>query len=133
MLHKYLAYLELDIIPQSTVDSGDFCRVIAFLFDDRNGLRHVSLFSEWYLKIFESIEDMESLRKILSSFKHCTQLISIAFCRCVFSDRSYNDRETISIESDFRKWLNDNTHLTFEKNFYLECDKDNKVLKLWLG
>ena len=65
MLHSYLIFLELNNMDESQVDSGDFCRVIAFLFDNRNSLRHVTLFPAWYLQIFESIDDMKLLKKIL--------------------------------------------------------------------
>ncbi len=132
MLHRHLIYLELDTIYESVIDSGDFRRVIAFLFDNSSSLRHVTLFPMWYLNIFDSSEDMKLLMEILSSFKHCKQLISIVICRCVFSDQSYNNRETTSIENDFHKWLNDNTHLTYQQNFYLECEKSDKTIKLWL-
>jgi hypothetical protein len=132
MMQINLNYLELNYIDESQVNSEDFHRVIAFLFDNRNDLQHVTLFLGWHLKIYESIEDTKSLIKILSTFKHCTQLRSIVIRQCVFAGESSNDKETTFIENDFRKWLNDNTHLTFEQNFHLECDNDNKMLKLWL-
>jgi hypothetical protein len=132
MLYRYLIYLELDTIYELVIDSGDFRRVVTFLFDNSSSLRHVTLFPMWYSKIFDSSEDMKLLIEILSSFKHCKQLISIVFCHCIFSEQSYNNREITSIENDFRKWLNDNTHLTYEENFHLECNMSNKTIKLWL-
>jgi hypothetical protein len=132
MLHKTLIYLELDTIYESVIDLGDFRRVVAFLFDNSSSLRHVTLFPIWYLNVFDSSQDMKLLIEILSSFKHCKQLISIVVCHCVFSDQSYNNRKITSIENDFHKWLNDNTHLKYEQNFHLECDKSNKTIKLWL-
>ena len=128
MLHRYLIYLELDTIYDSVIDSGDFHRVLAFLFDNSINLRHVTLFPMWYMKILDSREDMKLLISILSAFKHCKQLVSIVVRHCVFSDNS----ETTSIEEDFNKWLNDNTHLTDEHNYHLECDTRNKMIKLWL-
>ena len=137
MLHRYLTYLELDTIYDSVIDSGDFRRVLAFLFDNSINLRHVTLFPMWYSEIFDSSEemklsfdlseDMTLLIEILSAFKHCKQLISIVVHHCVFSD----NRETTSIEEDFNKWLNDNTHLTDEQNYHLECDTRNRMIKLW--
>lgn len=130
ILHRYLVYLELDTIYESEIDSEDFCRVVDFFFDNINSLRHVTLFPMWYLSIFESTDDMKYLIRILSSFKHCTQLVSIVICRCIFSDQSYTDKETVSIENNFRKWLNDNIHLAYEQSFHLECNNHNRTLKL---
>ncbi|CAF3203726.1 unnamed protein product [Rotaria sp. Silwood2] len=84
MLHRYLVYLELDTIYESVVDSGDIRHVIAFLFDNSTSLKHVTILSMWYLKIFESIEDMQLLTEILSSIKLCTQIISIVIYHCIF-------------------------------------------------
>ena len=132
IMQRNLIYFEFDLIDHTEIDSGDFHRVINFLFDNENSLRHVTLLPAWFLKIFESIKDMKRLKNIISSFKHCTQFISIIIYRCIFSNQSYNDKESMSTENAFCKWLNDNTHLTFEQDFYLECDNDNKMLKLWL-
>lgn len=137
MLHRYLIYLELDTIYEPAINSGDFHRVLAFLFGNRSNLRHVTLFPMWYSEIFDCSEkmklsfdlneDMTLLIEILSAFKHCKQLISIVVHHCVFSDT----KETTSIEEDFNKWLNDNTHLTDEQNYHLECDTRNRMIKLW--
>ncbi|CAM4903279.1 unnamed protein product [Rotaria socialis] len=127
MLHRYLVYLELNYIWESEVNSEDFSRVISFLVDNRNGLRHIKLFLVWHLEIFESIDDMKSLIKILSTFKHCKQLLSIVIYSCTFTNQSYKHGKTISLEHDFRN----TTDLIFERNFHLECDSNNQVVQLW--
>ena len=133
MLHKYLIYLELDGLCETDIDSDNFPRVMNFLFDNENSLRHVTMLPMWYLELFESIDDERLLLKILSSFKHCTQLTSIIICRCTVLNQSCNNRQIRSIEDDFRQWLNDNTHLTFEQSFDLQCDNNNRMIKLWFN
>ena len=131
MLHRYLTYLELDSIYDPAIDSGDIRRVLNFLFDNSSSLRHVTFFPMWYLKIFDSNEDMKFLTEILSCCKHRQQLISIVIYHCVFLEKSDNNEEITSLENDLQKWLNDNTHLKYEQNFHLQCDIKNTMIKLW--
>ena len=131
IFHKYLTYVQIDNIDALAVHSGDFPRIVALLFDDMNSLRHVSLLTHWYLEIFESTEDAQALITILSSFKHCTQLISISICRCEFSNQSSANETTVIIENGFEKWFNANMHRISQRNFQFEYDHINKVLKLW--
>lgn len=132
MLHQYLIYLELDCIyAPSTIDCGDFRRVLTFLFDNSSGLRHIAIFPMWYSKIFDSNEDMKLLTEILSCCKHRHSLISIVIYHCVFPEKSDNNGEVISLEKDLYKWLNDNTHFKYEQNFHLQCDMENTMIKLW--
>ena len=127
-----LNYFEIDSICESHVDSGNFSHVIAFLLDDRNSIRHVTLILSWYIKIFESIKDTNLLVNILSSFKHCTELTSIVVCPCIISSDSSNNKKVIYTGNDFHKWLNDNTYPILEQKFNVEYDNNNKMLKLWL-
>ena len=131
IFHRYLTYIQIDFIYALTVRSGDFSRIVALLFDDMNSLRHVSLFTDWYLEIFESIEDAQALITILSSFKHCTQLISVSICRCEFTNQSSDNETKIFIENDFQNWFNENKHRISQRDFQFEYDNINKVLKLW--
>jgi hypothetical protein len=82
--------------------------------------------------MFGSSDDMTKLMEILSSFKQCTPLISIMIYHCLFLNKFNDNREKMSIEDRVHEWLNDNTHLTFEQQFDIECDVNNKTLKLWL-
>jgi hypothetical protein len=132
ILHRNLVYLDIDTIYQSQVDSGAFRRIITFLFDNSYSVRHITLVLMWDFEIFGSDDDMTTLMEILFSFKYCILFISIVIYHCLFSNKFKDNSQTIFIEDHIRQWLNDDTHLTYEQHFDIECDTNNKMLKLWL-
>jgi hypothetical protein len=130
--HRNLVYLDLDSIEDSEINSGAFRRVIDFLFDKNNNLRHITLLLTWDFELFGSSDDMTALMEILCSFKHCTLLTSIVIYHYLFANKFNDNNQTTSIKDHFHEWLNDNTHLTSEQHFDTDCDANHKTLTLWL-
>jgi hypothetical protein len=130
--HRNLVYLDLDYVDDSEINSGAFRRVIDFLFDNNNNLRHITLLLTPVLELFGSSDDMTVLMEILCSFKHCTLLTSIVIYHCSFANKFNDNNQTTSIKDHFHEWLNDNTHLTSEQRFDTECDANHDKLRLWL-